>query len=151
MKTKRQEVILEIISKEEIGTQEMLLDRLQASGFSVTQATVSRDIKTLMLTKVPGKDGKYCYAKRTESVGNQDFTRFRNVFLEAVISVDYAGNMVVLRCPVGMANAACAALDHMNYKQIIGTLAGDDTIFVLLRSEEDAAAFVAELNEVLGR
>ncbi len=134
MKKKRQSVILQLIETYNISTQDELLDRLFKSGFEVTQATVSRDIKELRLVKAMGADGQYKYVATNENRRDAN-TRYQNIFIESVISANYAGNIVVLRCFPGMAQAACAAIDNMGFETIIGTLAGDDTIFVLCKSE----------------
>ncbi len=132
MKNKRHTKILEIIKQQNVETQEMLQELLLEYGFKVTQATVSRDIKELKLIKKLDENGVYKYVSPSDSSVKQ------NIFTDTVISVDYAVNTVVVKCHNGMAQAACAALDSMNYKNIVGTLAGDDTIFVLTRTEADA-------------
>ncbi|MEG2814449.1 MAG: arginine repressor [Oscillospiraceae bacterium] len=150
MNTKRQDEILKIIQNNEVYTQENLLELLKKSGFKVTQATVSRDIKILDLVKTITESGKYKYSKSSEHYEKIIATKFRAVFMEAVISVDYAINTVVIKCHVGMANAACAALDTMeqNYN-VVGTLAGDDTIFILLRNENDAKNYAEKISNLL--
>lgn len=148
MKIKRQEALLKIIEENEVYTQEGLQEKLKEQGFDVTQATVSRDIKSLDLVKVTTPDGKYRYAQKKLSTG-VTVKKFTSVFQEAVISVDYAINTVVVKCHTGMANAACAALDIMDLGDVVGTLAGDDTIFVLLRSEEKAALVSQKIKEML--
>lgn len=149
MKTKRHRAILDIISNKEIYTQEGLLEELKKQGFDVTQATVSRDIKTLDLVKTTADGEKYCYTQRVEYVNKKNSLKFKAVFVEAVIGVDYAMNTVVLKCHVGMGNAACAALDTMELSDVVGTIAGDDTIFALLRTEKAAEEFVERINEIL--
>lgn len=152
MNTKRQEEILKIISENEIYTQEILLELLNKSGFKVTQATVSRDIKILDIRKIITKDGKYKYAKTNEYHEKSNATKFHAVFMEAVISVDYAINTVVIKCHTGMANAACAALDTMKQQDnVVGTLAGDDTIFILLRTENDAKDYTLKIKSLLNK
>lgn len=151
MKTKRHQAILDIILNSEVYNQEGLLERLKQQGFDVTQATVSRDVKVLELSKTMTDEGKYKYTKWQGFSNNKNTTRFKSVFIEAVISVDYAMNTAVIKCHVGMANAACAALDDMGFSNIVGTLAGDDTIFILLRSEEAAKKFIQTINDLLGR
>lgn len=149
VKTNRHKAILDIISQYEICTQESLLDKLKEQDFDVTQATVSRDIKVLDLVKSITANGKYKYAQRTDNTAKKNAVKFKAVFIETVISVDYAINTVVIKCHVGMANAACAALDLMGIDDIVGTLAGDDTIFILLRSEEAAKTLVNRVSEML--
>ena len=134
MKKKRQEAMLEIIDKYELSTQDELLQKLRDFGFEATQATVSRDIKELRLVKTIGNNGQYKYAvTRTES--DELISKFRSIFVQSVVSADYAGNTIVIRCYTGMAQAACAAFDSMQWDGLVGTLAGDDTIFALCRTE----------------
>ena len=137
-KNNRQEAILQLIEQETIGTQEELMQKLASLGYSVTQATVSRDIKALKLVKSPVADGQYRYAAVKQEM--QDISgKYYSILTSAVLHADFASNMVAIKCYSGMANAACAAVDHMNSERIVGTLAGDDTIFVLCRNEADAA------------
>ena len=145
MKTKRQKKILELISERDIETQEELQSLLAAEGFSAAQPTVSRDIQELRLVKAVNDDGKYRYIQS----GNSD-ARFSNLLLQTIISVDYAMNMVVIKCHTGMAQAACAMLDSMEYPQVLGTIAGDDTIFILLRNEENARQLMQKIKKMTG-
>lgn len=138
MKKRRHEKILELIDRFEIETQDELLGYLRNEGFAVTQATVSRDIKELRLIKLLSPGGKYRYAHSVEKTADDISFKFGAIFKESVISVDWAGNFVAIKCYTGMANAACAALDSMGNQEIVGTIAGDDTIFVLLRGEKEA-------------
>ena len=149
MKTKRHSKILELISERDINTQEELLAYLKAAGFDVTQATVSRDIKELRLVKTMVSDGKYRYAPSV-SDSNADIGTKYAVFNQSTKSVDCAGNMVVVKCFTGIANAACAVLDAMNHEGVVGTLAGDDTIFVLMRDEKSATTLVGKIKELIG-
>ena len=149
MKTKRHSKILELISERDINTQEELLAYLKDSGFDVTQATVSRDIKELRLVKTMVSDGKYRYASSV-SDSNADIGTKYAVFSQSTKSVDCAGNMVVVKCFNGMANAACAVLDAMNHEGVVGTLAGDDTIFVLMCDEKSATTLVGKIKELIG-
>ena len=126
MKKRRQAKILEIISKYETETQEDLQKYLHEAGFEVTQATISRDIKELRLVKAHSADGN-----------------------EAILKVQYAMNTVCIKCFSGMANAACAAIDSMDWDGVVGTIAGDDTIFVLCRSEREAQIFTVNLEKML--
>ena len=151
MKTKRQEVVLQIIAENIISTQEELQNALRNQGYNVTQATVSRDIKSLDLVKVIGPDGGYRYAQRAADDSTARSVKFRSVFMEAVIRVDYAQNIAVLKCHVGMGNAACAAIDTMDLPGVVGTLAGDDTVFILMRDVGQASALVTRITEMLGR
>ncbi len=149
MKKRRQAKILEIISSQDVSTQEELQALLLKNNYDVTQATISRDIKELRLVKDLADSGKYVYStgktKSAESINH----RTGGIFNEAIISIDYALNTVVIKCFSGMANAACAAIDSMNLDEILGTIAGDDTIFLLCRSEESAKIFTDKLRSML--
>lgn len=149
MKTKRHSKILELISERDINTQEELLAYLRAAGFDVTQATVSRDIKELRLVKTMVSDGKYHYAP-SASDSNADIGTKYAVFSQSTRSVDCAGNMVVVKCFNGMANAACAVLDAMNHEGVVGSVAGDDTILVVMRDEKSASTLVGKIKELIG-
>ena len=149
MKTKRHSKILELISEKDIATQEDLLIYLRESGFDVTQATVSRDIKELRLVKTMISDGKYRYSPATTDA-NADVSTKYAVFNQSAKSVDYANNMIVIKCYNGMAKAACAVLDAMNHEGVVGTLAGDDTIFVRMREEKMAVALVENIRKLIG-
>lgn len=141
MRTKRQMKILEIIEAEPITTQEELQKRLQEHHFEVTQATISRDIKTLRLAKALDKNGVYRYTVLKSEEKSDQMDRYLSILHDTIVEVDAAENMVAIKCHVGMANAACAALDEMRISQVVGTLSGDDTIFVLLRTSLDAKRF----------
>ncbi len=143
MKNKRQYKILDIVKMHDVETQEMLQSLLSQYGFNVTQATVSRDIKELNLVKKSGKNGIYRYEISTVNSSKQ------NIFIDTVTDIDYAINTVVIKCHNGMAQAACAALDSMNYENIIGTIAGDDTIFILMRTESDAHNLVKTFKKLI--
>ena len=148
MKSKRHAKILELIAQFEIDTQEELLGKLNENGFKVTQATVSRDIKELRLVKVQGANGyKYSLSANKESA-DMSF-KFHAVFTESVLSVDCAENIVVIKCYAGMANAACAALDSVSWKDVVGTIAGDDTIMCVMREKNSAVMFAAQLQKLL--
>ena len=149
MKNDRKKAILDIVTHYEVDTQETLQALLLERGFSVTQATVSRDIKQLSLIKTMGESGSYKYSlpRGEQDAGSK--TGLMRVFSDAVNSIDRAMNTVVIKCHSGMANAVCARLDSAGYANIVGTLAGDDTIFVLMRTEEDAAAMLSELEDLL--
>ena len=132
MKKKRQAEILNIIREMPIENQEMLIAALAERGSSVTQATVSRDINELRLEKNINDDGINCYSKIYDS------NKFGNIFQQSVVSVNYAMNIVCLKCHSGLANAACAAFDGLNTGGVVGTIAGDDTVFILMKTENDA-------------
>ncbi|WP_407383293.1 arginine repressor [Ruminococcus sp.] len=148
MKTTRHNKILELINKYPITTQEELIDYLRNEGYDVTQSTVSRDIKQLRLTKTLLPDGKYRYqASPSSEKGAKN--NFRSIFSSSVISIEQAMNLVVIKTFSGMAQAACAALDMMSFDSIVGTLAGEDTIFVVCLSPEIASACAEEFNQYL--
>jgi len=149
LKQKRQEKILEIISKNDVDTQSSLMELLKQSGFSATQATLSRDIRELRLIKVMTDTGLYKYDVPTQDKVSELSTKFRSIFSEAVVSIDYAFHIVVLKCHTGMANAACAALDNMKIRDVVGSLAGDDTVFILLRNEQQALKLVSEIRQII--
>lgn len=148
MKKQRHEAILRLISSNCISTQTELLDKLNAEGYETTQATISRDIKDLRLIKKPDEFGRSCYAVDKGDVGELS-GKYKSVFEHSVISVDYAGNMVCVKCYTGMANAACAALDAMALDGAVGTLAGDDTIFILCRNENTALSIKQKIEKVI--
>lgn len=149
MKKKRHEKILELIARYPIDTQEELLRRLREAGFEVTQATVSRDIKELRLLKVLSPDGKYRYTSAKEET-KESAAKFYTLFADSALSVDYAQNIVAVKCQTGMANAVCAAMDTLSWGDIVGTLAGDDTIFILARNETAAGNLAGELKNMIG-
>lgn len=149
MKFKRQAAILEIISNNEIKTQEELSAHLRQRGYNTTQATISRDIKELRLIKVASHSGGYQYSTPDQSGSVTHMTRLKNIFRECVVKVDQAQNLVVLKTLVGMANAAAAAIDAMKVKDIVGTLAGDDNILVILCTTEEAQRFCEMVAEML--
>ena len=150
MKAQRHAKILEMIAHEQIDTQEELLQRLKKEGFSVTQATVSRDIKELHLVKVMNADGGYSYSNITGHPHIENSSdRFHTIFLQSVIQIDSAENIVVIKCYTGMAQAVCATLDSMHWSSLVGTIAGDDTIFALMRTTGDALALLTELKQLL--
>ena len=133
MKTKRQTKMLELIKKHNIETQEELSDYLQKEGYQVTQATVSRDIRELKLTKVAMSNGRQKYAALTEA--NEDLSeKYTRVFRDAFVSMDMAQNILVIKTVSGMAMAVAAAIDAMHLHEIVGCIAGDDTIMCAVRS-----------------
>ena len=149
MKKARLKKILELINEYEIETQESMLEYLQVYGIKVTQATVSRDISDLKLIKVLSDSGKYKYAAPKNVDDKQE--KLNAIFMSSILNVDYAGYTVVIKCEVGMAMAACAAFDAMNYPEVVGTLAGDDTIFILMRNENNAAELCKNLQKQLSK
>ncbi|MBQ3330882.1 MAG: arginine repressor [Ruminococcus sp.] len=148
MKTTRHNKILELINKYPITTQEELIDHLRSEGYDVTQSTVSRDIKQLRLTKTLLADGKYRY-QASPSAEKGAKNNFRTIFSSSVVSIEQAMNIVVIKTFSGMAQAACAALDMMSFEPVVGTLAGEDTIIVVCRDIEQAAACTEEFDKFL--
>ncbi|MBQ1335012.1 MAG: arginine repressor [Clostridia bacterium] len=144
MKNKRQLKILELIDRYSVETQEELAERLKNEGFDVTQATISRDIKELRIFKVLDASGRYKYSSKTVETEDKIPKKLDAIFRECVVSIDCAGNMVVIKTLTGLASGAAAAIDSMNISQILGTLAGDDTIFIVFRTDEDAVRFSKE-------
>ncbi|MFR5772698.1 MAG: arginine repressor [Lachnospirales bacterium] len=147
MKVKRQSKILELIRENDIETQEMLADLLNKAGFNVTQATVSRDIRELKLTKATMQSGKQKYvatAKESSFVTE----RLNRVFRDGIVSIDYAQNIVVIKTLIGMAMAVAAALDSMENSEIMGTIAGDDTIFCVVKNESRAIKLTENLKAI---
>ena len=144
MKKQRQNKIIEIIENYEITTQEALKKHLEDNGIAVTQATLSRDINELNLKKEMTASGAYIYVRVPKSE-----IQCPAIFKDAVVDIVYAMNTVVIKCHTGMAQAACATLDKMNCSEIVGTIAGDDTIFALMKSEAAAADFTDELKSFL--
>lgn len=149
MKSIRHSRILEIIGEHEIETQDELIIKLRESGFDVTQATVSRDIKQLGLIKTSSESGKYRYsAPRRDNASSE--SKFRNILHETVLSVENAENIVVIKTYSGMANAAAAAVDSLSGERIVGSLAGDDTILVVTKTDASAENFTSLIKNILG-
>ena len=146
MKTRRQTKILELIKKYEIETQEDLSAYLEQEGYQVTQATVSRDIRELKLTKVSLSGGRQKYVALLES--NEDMSKkYERIFRDGFISMDIAQNILVIKTVSGMAMAVAAALDALQLYEVVGTIAGDDTIMCAARSTEDAIAVIDKLRK----
>ncbi len=133
MKLRRHEAIIDLVNNQNINTQEELMENLQKQGFKVTQATVSRDIKELRIFKALGKDGKYRYSTGGRNALDKT-SGFESLFASSVEEVDSAENIVVIKTMTGMAQAVCMSLDNIDFENIVGTIAGDDTIFVLCRN-----------------
>lgn len=148
MKTKRQTKMLELIKKHDIETQEELSDYLQKEGYQVTQATVSRDIRELKLTKVAMSNGRQKYAALTEA--NEDLSeKYTRVFRDAFVSMYMAQNILVIKTVSGMAMAVAAAIDAMHLHEIVGCIAGDDTIMCAVRSVDDTIAVMSRLRKLV--
>ena len=150
MKTERQEAMLRLISDRAIDTQEELMESLRRQGFPVTQATVSRDIRELGIHKVRDESGNYRYVMAHSGEAESDLSsKFSVIFSEAVRSVDFAQNIVVVKCHTGMANAVCATFDAAKMHGVVGTLSGDDTFFAVTATSDDAAAVCEQLRTLL--
>lgn len=147
MKSGRHARILDIIAEKPIETQDELLTILKTEGYKATQATISRDIKDLRLVKTLGSDGKYRYVTPELNTTNLQ-SGFSSLFGTAVVSIDRAENIVVIKTLSGMAQAICASLDAINYSSVVGTIAGDDTIFIACRSKELATGLSDELKKL---
>lgn len=148
MKTGRHAKILELIREYDIDTQEELMRILRDNGFDVTQATVSRDIKELRLVKSLGPSGRYRYSTSRDASSDIS-SKFYSLFADSVVSVNSAQNMLVIKCMTGMAQAVCASMDAIDFKGIIGTIAGDDTIFCVCKTSEDAKNRQEELSKLI--
>jgi len=152
MKSARHQAILDLIEQYPIDRQEDLLAYLRRAGFEVTQATVSRDIRELQLVKTATGNGGYRYMSGGASGKvSHSPSRFETIFRESVLKVDYAGHMVLVKCFSGMANAACEVFDAKNWDHVVGTLSGDDTFFILMRTEKAAADICRELQQYANR
>ena len=149
MKSKRQQEILNIITQNEVETQEQLLEHLRERGIVTTQATVSRDIKQLHLVKEQTGAGLYKYAVSQRKMAHGFSGRLRTIFRESVISFDLAQNIVVLKTMPGLAGAAGAAIDGMDIPGLVGSLAGDDTAILIMRTNESAAEVCEEMRQML--
>ena len=149
MKNQRQTKILEIISTRDIETQEQLLKELQSAGFRSTQATISRDIKELRVLKELTALGTYRYTTAARETSGAFSSKLNTIFRESVISYDYAQNIVVIKTLPSLAPAAGRAIDAMNMSVVVGTLAGDDTLLIIMREVQAAVGFCAELKKLL--
>lgn len=148
MKKLRHTKIIELINSKPIETQEEMQTALLNFGFDVTQATVSRDIKQLGLVKAQDVNGRYRYVTaRSESPNETNYL----ILISSIVCIDYALNNIVIKCHTGMAQAVCAKLDAMHFSNILGTLAGEDTILIITRSESDSATLCEELHSIIKR
>ncbi len=148
MRIERQNAILRLINECQIETQFDLTEALKERGFEVTQATVSRDIKELRLVKKPTDGGKSIYTKNSDSSFTDIDSRFNIIFRKCVISIEYAVNNIVIKTLPGMAQAAGAAVDSMDLPEVVGSIAGDDTVMMVVRSEESARKLVYRLRSM---
>ncbi len=149
MKSQRQAQILEIIATQDIETQEQLLAQLNRLGFSTTQATVSRDIKELRIVKELTKYGTYRYTTAGSELVGSFSGRLNTIFRECVTGFDHAQNIVVIHTIPGLGSAAAGSVDAMNMSFVLGTIAGDDTVFIVMRDQNAAAAFCSEVKDLL--
>ena len=148
MKQKRHNAILSIINSKIVETQGELTAELESLGFKVTQATVSRDIKDLNLMKCQTGDGRYRYASENTS-SPMGGSRIKTIFSNSVVSIDSALNQIVIKTLSGMAQAAAITIEGMGFKEILGTIAGDDTVLVVVKSEDAASSLVKSLQSIL--
>ena len=149
MKNDRQNKILAIIAREDIDTQEALLERLQQEGIRCTQATISRDIKQLHLIKEPIGRGRYRYAVSIHRKSLNVADKLLTIFRESVTSIDFAQNIVVIKTLSGLASAACEAVDSMKVSYMVGSLAGENTVLLVMGDNESAEIFCEEIKEML--
>ena len=149
MKNVRQELILEIIAKQNIETQNQLLEALEHSGVKSTQATLSRDIRDLHLVKEMTADGVYRYAAGSKEGLFDHNTRLKKIFRESVVDYAVAQNIIVIKTLPGLANAACSTLDGMNIPHLVGSIAGDDTAFLAMKDNAAAEHFCSEIEKML--
>jgi len=149
MKQKRHNAILSIINSKIIETQSELTVELEALGFQVTQATVSRDIKDLHLTKCQTGDGRYRYAPEGSTNAPVGGSRIKTIFSNSVVGIDCALNQIVIKTLSGMAQAAAITIEGMGFDEILGTIAGDDTVLVVVKSEDKAATLKKTLLSIL--
>ncbi len=150
MKFQRQAKILDLIEKQEIETQEELSEQLRLIGYTTTQATVSRDIKELRLIKILSpQTGNYKYAVASSEVESSFSTRLRNIFKECVTDINIAQNIVVIKTLPGLGQAAAMAIDAMRNQSVVGSLGGDDTVFIVMKDNETAETFCAEARTML--
>ena len=149
MKSQRQAKIMEIITNRNVETQEQLLDALKQAGFHSTQATISRDIKELRIVKELTSFGTYRYTTAADEVSGTFSGRLNTIFRQCITNFDYAQNLIVIHTLPGLAPAAASAIDAMNMSVVLGTIAGDDTVFIVMRDTNAAAAFCGEIHNLL--
>jgi transcriptional regulator of arginine metabolism len=149
MKSQRQAKIMEIISNRNVETQEQLLEQLMQAGFRSTQATISRDIKELRIVKELTSFGTYRYTTASDEVSGTFSSKLNTIFRQCITHFDYAQNMIVIHTLPGLASAAASAIDAMNMSVVLGTIAGDDTVFIVMRDTNAAAAFCGEIRNLL--
>lgn len=145
LKKTRQTAILRVISENEVETQNELRQLLKEQGISVGQSTLSRDMRELGIVKRTNENDVNCYYS---GMSGADAAEYNSIFAQSVISMDHAQNMVVLKCRAGLANAACAVVDEQDFPTVMGSIAGDDTVFILTKSENHAAQLIADLKRL---
>jgi len=150
LKSRRQSKILEIIRREIVETQEDLARRLREEGIKVTQATISRDIRELNLIKSPTGDGRLRYAQPGETISPNPNERLKRLIRDCCTNVDHSENIVVVNCLSGTANAVCEAVDLMRWKEIVGTVAGDNTFLIVVRTRPGVQAVISKLKKIMG-
>ena len=151
MKEQRQRKILEVIEKQTVETQDELVAALQQEGYEVTQATISRDIKELGLVKVSADNNNYCYGRpleRSRSGANYE-RRLKRMFRDSVISINFSENLILVRTLPGTANAVASCLDNVVWEEVIGTVAGDDTILVIIKPKDAVPTVINRMNNLL--
>jgi len=148
MKGQRHLKIRDIITNQAIETQDELVEALRSGGFQVTQATVSRDIKELQLIKVPMEDGRYKYSMPADQRFNP-IQRLKRALIDHFVSIDFAENLVVMKCLPGTANTICVLLDGMDWPEMMGTICGDDTILIICRTKVESEKVVAQIMALL--
>lgn len=148
MKNNRQAMIIAIIKEQVIGTQEELGEALKSKGVLVTQATLSRDIKELGLIKIPTPDGYYRYSLPQDRTPGDVLRRAQRMFSDAVVSIDFAENLLVVKTTGGSAQGVAAALDDLDWPEVVGTVAGDNTILMVIRSKEAVSAILKRFNQL---
>jgi len=148
LKAKRHARVLKILRDKVVETQEDLARELRKEGFKVTQATVSRDIKELRITKLPASDGRYRYSLPRDRSQEETWRRLARLFADSVTAVDYSENLVVIKTLTGNAHAVAAALDDADFAEIVGTIAGDDTILAVVRPKSAVPSVLERLNKL---
>ena len=148
MKSERQAAIIDLITRYEIETQEDMIDRLRAAGYDVTQATVSRDIRELRLSKVQSSHGGYRYVKNTVRQPSAN-VKFNNAVVDSITSVDYAENIIVLKTYPGLGMAVASGVDALNLTKILGCIGGDDTIMIVTRDKESAKDISEKIHDLM--
>ena len=147
MKTQRHQAIIKLISEHEIETQDELIEKLNTDGYRVTQATISRDIRELKISKVLGGGGTYHYVLPGHVDTGHAKSSFKNAYASAIINIDSVGNIIVVKTHPGLAQAVAAGIDAMHSKEILGCVAGDDTIIVVSRNTETAVSSIYKLKD----